>query len=138
MATNSPPKKRHKQESIRDPNTNTESKVDLPINLDKEQVGKQLNGSSIGIQPEKFKTAPEKYRLETEISILNDESIRLKKRLESLSSEYSEFEMQDILDKLHEYNDIKDVTQILLGKLADFDEIPVSALYPRFGLKTTD
>ena len=129
MATNSPPRKRQKQDS------NPQLKVDAQNSPDRRKCMTSLKEEGIDSQPD---AQSEQSRIEIEISSLKEESNRLKDKLESLSCECSDLEMGELLDKLHQYNDIKDVTQILLGKLADFDGIPISSLYSRFGLSTTD
>ena len=129
MATNSPPRKRQKQDS------NPQLKVDTQNSPDRRKCKTSLKEEGIDSQPD---AQSEQSRIEIEISSLKEESNRLKDKLESLSCECSDLEMGELLDKLHQYNDIKDVTQILLGKLADFDGIPISSLYSRFGLSTTD
>ena len=133
MATNSPPRKRQKQDS--NPVQNPELKFDTQNSPDRIKCvtcSKEQGSDS------KLDTQSEQSCVETEISSLKEESSRLKVKLESLSCECSDLEMGDLLDKLHQYNDIKDVTQILLGKLADLDGIPISSLYSRFGLNSTD
>ena len=126
MATNSPPRKRQKQDL---------NPVDTQNSPDREKCMTSLKEERSDSQPD---TQSEHSRIKTEISSLKEESIRLKDKLESLSCECSDLEMGDLLDKLHQYNDVKDVTQILLGKLADFDGVPISSLYSRFGLSTKD
>ena len=71
--------------------------------------------------------------------------VALKKQLEdiegeicSLGAEYSEGELQSHIEKLHEYNEIKDVGQILLGKLAEVEGVTSTQLYGRFGLQLDD
>lgn len=42
------------------------------------------------------------------------------------------------IQKLHDYNEIKDLCQFLLGRLALIHETTVAELYPRFGLDRDD
>lgn len=50
--------------------------------------------------------------LNTKLEILNND-------IAELSKEYSEEELQQHIQKLHEYNEIKDVGQLLIGKLGN-------------------
>ncbi|KAK3730024.1 hypothetical protein QZH41_009538 [Actinostola sp. cb2023] len=63
-------------------------------------------------QPRSPKLSPsqEKLILKRKIEALDDEIVMLQK-------EYDVNELQDHIDKLHEYNDIKDTGQMLIGKL---------------------
>ena len=46
-----------------------------------------------------------------------------------------EDELKLHIDALHEYNEIKDVGQMLLGKIAELEGTTTTALYERFGLE---
>ena len=135
-SSNSPPKKKLKQDSC----TVTEGIADVPEDSENQEYKINLKESNKEVFQAAIlrKSLSEKSCIEEEISVLKEESAKLEQKLELLSSECSEIDMEDILNRLHEYNDIRDATQILLGKLADFDESPISALYSRFGLNTTD
>ena len=76
-----------------------------------------------------------------EAASLSRDVLKLKEmvaRVESevcvMAEEYSEKELQDHIDKLHEYNEMRDIGQILLGKLAEVEGITTTVLYQRFGL----
>ena len=43
-----------------------------------------------------------------------------------------------IMNALHEYNNIKDATQIILGQLADLQGVTVKELHEKFDLPTND
>ena len=43
-----------------------------------------------------------------------------------------------IMMALHEYNDIKDATQVVLGYLADLQGVTVKELHQKFGLPIAD
>ena len=71
------------------------------------------------------------------------ESLKLKlsdteKEIAMLAEEYSEQELQDHIKKLHEYNEVKDIGQILLGKLAEMEGLTTSHLYQRYDLTLDD
>lgn len=45
---------------------------------------------------------------------------------------------QAIMNALHEYNDIKDATQVVLGHLANLRGVTVKELHEKFDLPTND
>ncbi|KAK7813650.1 hypothetical protein U0070_000700 [Myodes glareolus] len=51
---------------------------------------------------------------------------------------YCVIELEDHIALLHEYNDIKDVAQMLLGKLALTRGVTIKELYPDFDLDLSD
>jgi len=68
-----------------------------------------------------------------EIQRLQDQLEKLKIRMKSLQEQISKVK-QEKIKLLHQYNEIKDFCQYLLGKLALMQETTVASLYPRFGL----
>lgn len=58
-----------------------------------------------------------------DIDILNEKIAKIDKEISELGVEYSEDELQIHIDKLHEYNEIKDTGQILLGKIGKNDHV---------------
>ncbi|XP_006903396.1 PREDICTED: DNA repair protein SWI5 homolog [Elephantulus edwardii] len=71
---------------------------------------------------------------------------KLKEKRDMLDKEISQFisegynveELKDHIAPLHEYNDIKDVGQMLLGKLAVIRGVTTKELYPEFDLDVDD
>ncbi|EHH24051.1 hypothetical protein EGK_07633, partial [Macaca mulatta] len=71
---------------------------------------------------------------------------KLKEKRDMLDEEISQFisegysvdELEDHITQLHEYNDIKDVGQMLMGKLAVIRGVTTKELYPEFGLDMND
>lgn len=69
--------------------------------------------------------------------------LELKKRLKEVEGEiaelaaagYLEEELQTHIDALHEYNEMKDTGQLLLGKIAELEGTTTTSLYERFGLE---
>ena len=53
----------------------------------------------------------------TYINILKEKIAKIDKEIDELGIEYPEDELQMHIDKLHEYNEIKDTGQLLLGKI---------------------
>lgn len=64
-------------------------------------------------------------QLDTEIAQLEAEGYRVK-------------ELEHHIDKLHEYNDIKDIGQSLLGRIAALRGTTTRDLYAHFGLELDD
>uniref|UniRef100_A0A0B7BVW2 DNA repair protein SWI5 homolog n=1 Tax=Arion vulgaris TaxID=1028688 RepID=A0A0B7BVW2_9EUPU len=77
---------------------------------------------------------------------LTEKVVVLKKRLQDTNSEiqkleaagYRESELQTHIEKLHEYNEIKDVGQMLLGRIAVIEGIQSKDLYEKYGLNLND
>ncbi|XP_068735658.1 DNA repair protein SWI5 homolog [Montipora capricornis] len=80
----------------------------------------------------------EKASLLDQIQTLEEKLEVLNKEVEELSKEYCEGELQEHIDKLHEYNEIKDVGQLIIGKLAEIDGTTTKAMYQEFGLDLDD
>ena len=76
---------------------------------------------------------------------LHEEVTQLKQRLSSveeqvceLSQDHDEADLQLYIDKLHDYNEIKDTGQILVGKMAELSGSTTGLLYQQFGLDQDD
>uniref|UniRef100_A0A8C0L0J3 DNA repair protein SWI5 homolog n=1 Tax=Canis lupus dingo TaxID=286419 RepID=A0A8C0L0J3_CANLU len=77
--------------------------------------------------------------LRLDIQKLKEKRDLLDKEITQLISEgYSVDELEDHISQLHEYNDIKDIGQMLLGKLAMIRGVTTKELYPEFGLEMND
>lgn len=84
--------------------------------------------------PESTKVSPE------------EETAELQRRREQLDSEialleaegYNVEELEQHIDKMHEYNDIKDIGQSLLGRIAALRGTTTRDLYSHFGLDLDD
>lgn len=70
------------------------------------------------------------------------ESLRI--RLEHAQTRLAQLESEEamskemLIKKLHEYNEIKDLCQSLLGKLALVKETTIASIYPEFDLDPKD
>lgn len=76
--------------------------------------------------------------LRSSVASLREELGQLQEEIDYLSRLYSEEELQHHIDALHEYNEIKDVGQVLLGKMAEIQRTTTTQLYDQFGLSLTD
>ena len=73
---------------------------------------------------------------------LSSDIKKLKEKHDMLDKEmadvYRVIELEKHISLLHEYNDIKDVSQMLLGKLAVTRGVTTKELYPDFDLNLND
>ena len=73
-----------------------------------------------------------------EVARTRQELQEVEAEIRELSRDYSEEELQRHIDKLHEYNEVKDVGQMLIGRLAELQGTTTNALYGQFGLNLED
>ncbi|KAI6075954.1 DNA repair protein SWI5-like protein [Aix galericulata] len=77
--------------------------------------------------------------LRREIEELRQKELALDQEIAQLMSEgYSLEELEKHIALLHEYNDIKDAGQMLLGKLAVIRGVTTKQLYPEYDLELSD
>ncbi|KFQ76829.1 DNA repair protein SWI5, partial [Phoenicopterus ruber ruber] len=77
--------------------------------------------------------------LRYEIEELKQKDLVLDQEIAQLLSEgYSLEELEKHISLLHEYNDIKDAGQMLLGKLAVIRGVTTKQLYPEYDLELSD
>ncbi|XP_005104966.1 DNA repair protein SWI5 homolog isoform X2 [Aplysia californica] len=70
----------------------------------------------------------------------------LKKKLQETKEDITELEsrglreseLQTHIEKLHEYNEIKDIGQMLLGRIAVLEGVQTKDLYEKYGLNLND
>ncbi|XP_061460266.1 DNA repair protein SWI5 homolog [Rhineura floridana] len=80
-----------------------------------------------------------KDTLQREIEVLKRKDLALDQEIAQLSAEgYSLEELEDHISLLHEYNEIKDSGQMLLGRLAVIRGVTTRELYPEFDLDVND
>lgn len=87
------------------------------------------------------KTSPDTINLEAvarDVLKLKNQLEAAQREIRDLSEDYHEDELQAHIDKLHEYNEVKDMGQILLGKIAEVEGTTTAAVYERFGLDFAD
>ncbi|KAM6431297.1 DNA repair protein SWI5 homolog isoform 1-T3 [Liasis olivaceus] len=77
--------------------------------------------------------------LQHEIEELKCKELALDQEIAQIKAEgYSLEELENHITLLHEYNEIKDVGQMLLGKLAVIRGVTTKELYPEFDLDLND
>ncbi|XP_025905373.1 DNA repair protein SWI5 homolog [Nothoprocta perdicaria] len=77
--------------------------------------------------------------LQCEIEELKQKDLALDQEIAQFLSEgYSLEELEKHISLLHEYNDIKDAGQMLLGKLAVIRGVTTKQLYPEYDLELSD
>ncbi|XP_021519104.2 DNA repair protein SWI5 homolog, partial [Meriones unguiculatus] len=75
----------------------------------------------------------------SDIQKLKEKRDMLDREITQLVSEgYRVIELEEHISLLHEYNDVKDVAQMLLGKLAVTRGVTTKDLYPDFDLDLND
>uniref|UniRef100_A0A8C6U9W3 DNA repair protein SWI5 homolog n=1 Tax=Neogobius melanostomus TaxID=47308 RepID=A0A8C6U9W3_9GOBI len=80
-----------------------------------------------------------KVSLEEEVAELQRRRQQLDSEIALLESEgYDVDELEQHIDKMHEYNDIKDIGQSLLGRIAALRGTTTRDLYSHFGLELDD
>eukprot|EP00105_Crassostrea_gigas_P017635 XP_011435487.1 PREDICTED: DNA repair protein SWI5 homolog [Crassostrea gigas] len=75
-----------------------------------------------------------------------DDVQELEKKLETFNTEIAELEsrglkvemLQTHIDKLHQYNELKDCAQMVLGRIAVLEGVKTKDLYPRYNLDLED
>lgn len=84
-------------------------------------------------------SAAHKEDLQREISEVKEKEASLDKEIERLEAEgYSIEELDEHISLLHEYNELKDTGQMLLGRLAVLRGVTTKDLYAEFGLDLED
>ena len=74
----------------------------------------------------------------TYIHGLKEKIAKIDKEIDELGIEYVEDELQNHIDKLHEYNETKDTGQLLLGKIAEIEGKTTKMMYEKYGLDVDD
>ena len=97
-------------------------------------------GMSVGAR-EKFRS-PSAWRTQDDVAQsvlkLQAEVDEVRHRLAPLLAVYSEEDVQRYIDALHEYNEVKDAAQTLLGKYAELEQTTVAQAHEKFGLGVED
>jgi len=91
-----------------------------------------------------FKTVKEKSEvtvpdLKKELETLQAKQKQIETDVKELEAcGYKESELQTHIEKLHEYNEIKDVGQMVLGRIASIKGVQTKDLYEEYGLNLDD
>ncbi|KAJ8966895.1 hypothetical protein NQ317_003929 [Molorchus minor] len=97
------------------------------------------SSSSKKIKQKKIKRADSKEsctlsELKARQEKLLKEDLQLNKEIEDLQTRGISTDLQPQMQALHEYNEMKDLTQMVLGYLADAEHVTVSELHKRYDL----
>lgn len=68
---------------------------------------------------------------------MNDESVESRVRIQKLETEIGSAEQKRIL-LLHQYNDIKDAAQVVIGVLASKQNVSIRELHEKYNLPLKD
>ncbi|XP_041667455.1 DNA repair protein SWI5 homolog [Cheilinus undulatus] len=135
---------------------NTEQLVETHRSTDNYQVstpeGNDLKKGALKRTPfSKFKRVHSNFKSPLQVTESAkvspaEEVAELKRRKEQLDAEIAQLEaegyrveeLEHHIDMLHEYNDIKDIGQSLLGRLAALRGTTTRDLYSHFGLELDD
>jgi len=80
----------------------------------------------------------DKVELAKQVVLLQEQIQEKDKEINELSKEYSEDELQKHIDMLHEYNEMKDIAQMVIGKLAEVNGTTTKEMYTTFNLDVND
>ena len=87
---------------------------------------------------------PKRFKLASQSKKINVEDLRQRERL--LDAEIARLQQEGLcieeldhqIDLLHRYNDIKDVAQIVMGRLAELEGVTVKVLHQKYDLPLCD
>jgi len=80
----------------------------------------------------------DKVKLAQEVVSLHQKCDEIDKEIQLLQEEYDEDELPMYVDRLHKYNEIKDVAQSVIGRIAEKEGTTTRNLYERFDLDLDD
>ncbi|CAH1105878.1 unnamed protein product [Psylliodes chrysocephalus] len=89
--------------------------------------------------PKKLKKVDSKetstnLELKSRYERLQKENSKLDKEIEGLEKDGVTEDMHLQMEALHDYNEMKDVTQVVLGYLADVEHVTLKELHQRYNL----
>eukprot|EP00128_Syssomonas_multiformis_P008979 Colp12_sorted_trinity150504_noHs@30140 len=97
------------------------------------QVAVYWRGSQVEVK-DNLSEDTEIQAIKGRINALKTRNEALNIQLEELSQRYKEDELQAHITKMHEYNEVKDAAQEVLGRLATIQGVTVRELHETFGL----
>lgn len=76
---------------------------------------------------------------EEQLSQLRVQEANVDEEIQSLqASGYIVDELQSHIDNLHRYNEIKDAAQLVLGRLAEMEEVTLKEMHEKYGVSASD
>lgn len=76
--------------------------------------------------------------MEDKLEKLTKELKEVNEELAPLEEKYTDEDVQDYIDALHEYNEVKDAAQMLMGKLAELQGVTVKKIHEDYGVSPDD
>nr|XP_023014142.1 DNA repair protein SWI5 homolog [Leptinotarsa decemlineata] len=95
---------------------------------------KSLKSKSSKVKRVDSKEISSNVELRTRYDRLLKENSQLDREIEELQKRGVSTNLQPQMKALHEYNEMKDLTQLVLGYLADAEHVTIRELHKRFGL----
>ncbi|KAK7505036.1 hypothetical protein BaRGS_00003606 [Batillaria attramentaria] len=78
-------------------------------------------------------------QLQREVEDLQEQLEQVEQQIQQLKKEgLDESELEEHIAKLHEYNEIKDTAQMILGHIATLQGVRTRDVYPKYGLELDD
>ena len=74
----------------------------------------------------------------SDLKKLRNKNVEIKKKLSELENERSSEENQELIQLFHRYNEIKDWTQMVIGKIANKEQTTVKELFKEYDLNIDD
>ncbi|XP_046547763.1 DNA repair protein SWI5 homolog [Haliotis rubra] len=123
----STPKQTNSKQSVQ--RRNSQGNFKSPLG----QLFKSPLGSTRSLTPESEET------LQADIVALHARLSEVETEIQQLVDEgYKQEELQTHIEKLHEYNEIKDTGQMILGRIATMEAVRTKDLYERYSLGLED
>lgn len=79
----------------------------------------------------------QKDSLVVQLKKLQEEELNLDKKIDCLLQNGVTTDLKSEMQALHKYNEMKDLTQVVLGYLADSEQCTVAELHKRYNLPLT-
>ncbi|XP_071096760.1 DNA repair protein SWI5 homolog [Haliotis cracherodii] len=77
--------------------------------------------------------------LQADIAALHARLSQVETEIQQMNNDgYRQEELQSHIEKLHEYNEIKDTGQMILGRIATMEAVRTKDLYEKYGLELED
>ncbi|XP_066294683.1 DNA repair protein SWI5 homolog [Branchiostoma lanceolatum] len=117
-------------------------KMKTPVSRFRRGPSRPLNSSfksPVRSPAPKPPAAEDQTSLAKEVEMLRKREAELKEQLAQLQQEgYHEDDLPECIQVLHRYNEMKDIGQMLLGRLATLEGVTTREMYQKFELNLED